>query len=342
MKRWKSVWLTAGAALAATAVAVLAAGAAQEAFSLKIDKIDVAKEEFQMMVLRHKAQVLAKYSTQEVNQADFWRSGKSTQKDSPLQQVIDLALEQLARYKAMQAMAGERKLEFPFAFSELKARWGKEMQKRKQAYEKGEVAYGPSDMDLSSYYSYQYSNLQVQLEESLKAENPMSDQELKQIYEQNQQLYTYKTGVEVLAAQMPLDTAPETIQQIRKLLQDGAHEKELQEKYPQVGFYRLAMNDLKTEEGKSGVYTERWEIARQMKPNEVCDPFEAGASVLILRCESREENGVQPFSEIKDILESQLKTAQARQEMSERAQNAKIHYQQQHLEQAALEVLEQT
>ncbi len=100
------------------------------------------------------------------------------------------------------------------------------------------------------------------------------------------------------------------------------------------------MSSLRTEEGKSGAYAQRWMVSSAMEEGQVCEPFLIGRNIMVMRCLKREENVAEPFETIKGVLKSEVQTRLAQEEIEQGIREAEISFQEKTLEQAALEALE--
>ncbi len=141
------------------------------------------------------------------------------------------------------------------------------------------------------------------------------------------------------AEQSQSEAGMETAQQVKDSMEGGAEIDVLTEQYPQVNFYEIEMSSFQTEEGKSGVYAQRWLTASSMEENQVCEPFFIGGNLMVMRCLSREENVAEPLDEIKGLLKSEVQTRMAQEDIEKGVREAEITFQQKELKQAAQEAL---
>lgn len=175
--------------------------------------------------------------------------------------------------------------------------------------------------------------------DGLAVETEFSEDQLRQVYKQNLPLFTYDVGVAVLAAELSPETPGETVEHILLRMGEQTDPAQLAQEFPEGSFYRLEMNSLDTQEGRSGAYAARWEIASQMQEGELSGPFDAGGTQMLLRCLSRTENGTLPFETVRGTMESQLQTAAVQEKIREKAAQAEIVCEEDQLRQAALEAL---
>ena len=188
--------------------------------------------------------------------------------------------------------------------------------------------------------------------ESLKKNHEASREELQKIYQENQQAYTSDVSVKMLVAELQAESGNgqasqagsgnEQILQAMEDLKESTDMQYLRGKYPNINFYELEMSSLNMEEGKSGVYMQRWLTASAMQQGEVCQPFAVGENLLAMRCLERSEHSVQPFEEVEGLLKDDVQTNGAYEEIESRQKEAEIKLivTQGQLEKIALEALQ--
>ena len=310
----------------------------------------VVKAEYQMVLKHYAPEVKRQYSTEEANVENFWEM----EEGRPLEQVMELAEEDLTRKKVVAQLAGEAGIEEKADYLSIMEGMGAENTEREGKVSSGEVVYGLTSFAPEDYYSYVYTSLESQLLEKLKSSHPISDEELEEIYQENQGQYTSEVRVHMLVGEMQpeadgaggrqaeqsqSEAGMETAQQVKDSMEGGAEIDVLTEQYPQVNFYEIEMSSFQTEEGKSGVYAQRWLTASSMEENQVCEPFFIGGNLMVMRCLSREENVAEPLDEIKGLLKSEVQTRMAQEDIEKGVREAEITFQQKELKQAAQEAL---
>ena len=310
----------------------------------------VVKAEYQMVLKHYAPEVKRQYSTEEANVENFWEM----EEGRPLEQVMELAEEDLARKKVVARLAGEAGIGEKADYLSIMEGMGAENTEREGKVSSGEVVYGLTSFAPEDYYSYVYTSLESQLLEKLKSSHPISDEELEQIYQENHGQYTSEVRVHMLVGEMQpgadgaggrqaeqsqSEAGMETAQQVKDSMEGGAEIDVLTEQYPQVHFYELEMSSFQTEEGKSGVYAQRWLTASSMEENQVCEPFFIGGNLMVMRCLSREENVAEPLDEIKGLLKSEVQTRMAQEDIEKGVREAEITFRQKELKQAAQEAL---
>ncbi len=310
----------------------------------------VVKAEYQMVLKHYAPEVKRQYSTEEANAENFWEM----EEGRPLEQVMELAEEDLTRKKVVAQLAGEAGIGEKADYLSIMEGMGAENTEREGKVSSGEVVYGLTSFAPEDYYSYVYTSLESQLLEKLKSSHPISDEELEEIYQENQGQYTSEVRVHMLVGEMQpeadgaggrqaeqsqSEAGMETAQQVKDSMEGGAEIDVLTEQYPQVHFYELEMSSFQTEEGKSGVYAQRWLTASSMEENQVCEPFFIGGNLMVMRCLSREENVAEPLDEIKGLLKSEVQTRMAQEDIEKGVREAEITFRQKELKQAAQEAL---
>ena len=220
----------------------------------------VVKAEYQMVLKHYAPEVKRQYSTEEANAENFWEM----EEGRPLEQVMELAEEDLTRKKVVAQLAGEAGIEEKADYLSIMEGMGAENTEREGKVSSGEVVYGLTSFAPEDYYSYVYTSLESQLLEKLKSSHPISDEELEEIYQENQGQYTSEVRVHMLVGEMQpeadgaggrqaeqsqSEAGMETAQQVKDSMEGGAEIDVLTEQYPQVNFYEIEMSSFQTEEG---------------------------------------------------------------------------------------------
>ena len=337
----------------------------------------VVKAEYQMVLQGYVAEVKSQYSTEEANAEDFWDMDQDGKE--PLAQIMELAKDDLIHKKAVAQLAKAAGIAGETDYMSIAGKLETENADRGNKAASGEVVYGLTSFQQQDYYSYVYTNLEAQLLESLKASHPISDQELEQIYQEDQERYTSDISVRMLVGEMPSEAAmsheplPQTepgqeesaesgtsqgqsteagtlqeqsledrmelAQQVKLSMGEGADIEALTEQYPEINFYELKLSSLNTQEGKSGVYAQRWINASSMEAGEVCEPFFIGENIMVMRCLDRAEKVPESFEDVKGVLKSEVQTSLAQEDIEKAIQEAEINVQEEILKQAAKEAL---
>lgn len=308
---------------------------------MEIDGQPVVKAEYGMILEKYDAGIKGKYTTEEANRKDFWSMEPPEGEKGPLDQIMELALEDLIHKKVVARLAKEAGAADGLDYMDL--------EKQVQAEHAGEFAgtmtdgkvqYGVRSRALEDAYTYAYTDAEFQLKESMKKKYSVTEEELKQIYLADQEQYISEMSVRMLVGEAEGEEAPAREQEAAGHMAEGMTVEQLAGKYPDMTFYELEMSSLNMEEGKSGIYADRWTVASSMQEGEVCQPFPVGKHWLVMRCLNREEQAAEPFEKVKGTLENEVRESLAREELEKKVTEAKIKVREKELKQIALEVLE--
>lgn len=298
----------------------------------------VVKAEYQMILAAHETEVESRYDTDTVNRRDFWTMEQED--GTPLQQVMQLAEEDLRNKKVVAQLAKESGIEAETDYLAIMEQMETENGRRVSGKESGETVYGLTSFGIENYYDYVYTQVEYELMEKLKQQQSISDEELEKAYRENQELYTSDVRVKMLVAETPARTGEERVLQAAEEMKSQTDIDRLTDEYPDISFYEILMSSLDMQEGKSGAYMQRWLTASTMQPGEVCAPFAIGENLMAMRCLERTEQAVQPFEEIKGLLESDARARLAQEEIAKKAAQADVRYEGGVLRQVALEALQ--
>ena len=298
----------------------------------------VVKAEYQMILAAHETDVERQYDTDTVNREDFWTM--ELENGTPLQQVMQLAEEDLRNKKVVAQLAKDSGIEMDTDYLAIMAQMETENGRRENGEESGKTVYGLTSFGIENYYDYVYTQVEYELMEKLKQQQTISDEELEKAYRENQELYTSDVRVKMLVAETSVKTGEERVLQAAEEMKSQTDIDRLANQYPDISFYQILMSSLDMQEGKSGAYMQRWLTASAMQPGEVCAPFAIGENLMAMRCLERTEQAVQPFEEIKGILENDVRAQLAQEEIAKKAEQADIRYEEEVLRQVALEALQ--
>ena len=266
---------------------------------MEIDGQIVQKEEYQMLAQSHVAEVKMQYTTDEANRKDFWTT--EFEDGRPVDQLITLTTDELVEKKAIAKLAKDAKIDNDTDYAAMEESLGNRNEN---------AVYGVTEMELSDYYEYIYTQTESELLEYLKKKNPVTEEEVRKAYEADIKDYTSDVSIEQT--------------QIVKALAEETDVNVLTQNYQDVDFYTITLSSLNTQEGKTGVYTSRWEVASKMQQDEVSDAVYADNHVLFMRCLNRSEHVAEPFEDIKGELENQILTKNAREVMRHEAEQAEV------------------
>lgn len=304
---------------------------------MKISGQDVTALEYQMVLEQYQTRVKGGYTTEQANDKDFWISEFDGR--SPLKEVMELAEADLAHKKTVAAMAASRGVGETLDYESFEKSWQQENEGRSRKNDGGGVVYGLSSFPKETYYQYLYQEMESRLIESLKKDYDLTPEELEAEYKSRQEEYGYEISVDVLIAEAKAEN-PDLIQEVSAQMAAGVKVEDLKDTYPEVTFYELTMNSLDTQEGKSGVYSARWLTAASLQEGEISQPCSAGDNILVMKCLGREENGYLTLEEAKGVLESQVLTEKAQQEIEKETADAVTERNDKALRKAALAALQ--
>lgn len=305
---------------------------------MEISGQPVVKAEYQMTLKNYDAGIKGKYTTEEANQEDFWTM--DSEEGRPLDQLMELVQEDLVHKKIVAKLAKEAGIKQETDFAAIAEQAETENNEREGMSLAGNVVYGPASYRLEDYYSYAYTAAEAELMECLKKQYQVTEEELKQIYQANLEQYTSEASVRMLVAETKAGAKLEQAQQVAAELEKETDPKSLSGRYPDVAFYEITLSSLNKEEGKTGAYMQRWEIASSMEDGEICEPFLNGERWMVMRCLQREEQAAEAFGEVKGTLENEVRSQMAREEIEKNIQEAKVTCEEEMLEQIALETLQ--
>lgn len=301
----------------------------EDALVMKIGNETVVKAEYQMILKKYAAWVKMQYTTEEANRKDFWTRKWSNGR--PLEQIMELAKEELAEKKTVVEMAKEAGLFVSLDYNDM------EEERRNHT---NQSMYGVAEFELGDYYEYVYTGIEADLEEALKKEYKISDEELKEAYQERISEFTSEIAVDILAAEISEGAEEGLYEEITAKLAEETDEKKLSEEYQDVDFYTASLSSLDPQEGKSGIYYGRWEASSALMEGEVSKPVAIPGKTILIRCLSRKENVAEPFENVKGILESEILTAKAKEQIEEAIQKADVVTEDADLEKIALDALE--
>ncbi|EGT5620082.1 peptidyl-prolyl cis-trans isomerase [Clostridium perfringens] len=295
-----------------------------------INNQKVLKEEYQMIIEKYESKVKSEYSTEDANAKDFWtNNSKGT---TPLDKIINLANEELIKNKVLLKIAKDNKLKINVEYDYIKDKIIKENKLKN-------ISFGLSSYTIYNYYKYSYYTLENEVNEYLKKDINISDEELKEIYDKNKSIYTYSVGVKMLIAEYNNKKDNIDLKKLSNKMKTCENIDSLKKEFPNINFYELNMDSIDTKEGKSGVYKLRWDIASQMNPGEINDTLKIGENNIIMKCLERRENTSKTFNEVKGILKSQIQDSNIQNYINQNIKNVVIKYKKSTLEKVALEIL---
>lgn len=289
----------------------------------------VIKDEYELLAKEYSNQIYRKYSTEQVNQEDFWTKEIDGQK--PYELLDEIVTEKLLENYNLKTIAIEEKIVKDYNYQELMEQRDKENQEKKEGVQEGEVIYGLTSFEDSAYYEYWYSNLETQIKNQwIKEYSKVTKEECQEYYTTHQRDFFYDIGVTVVYAEIEIssevekETAWKTAELLKKEMEEEENPEKLLKKYPNIYFEKLELNSLENQEGKSGAYTQRWEIASQLQEGQVCQPYEQANSICLMKCIKRTESGSIEFEKMESEIERYLQIQEAENYINKEKEKIKV------------------
>ena len=283
----------------------------------------VSEAEYKMLAEEYSNQIYMKYTTEQVNSEDFWQT--EIDGTTPWELLDELVQQELKYNYTLKDLAVEQSVTEDYTYQELMESGEEENTSRSEKLDSEEgIVYGLTDYDEETYYKYWYSNLETQVINALiEDEASVSEDECRAYYEENPGTFSYETGVTVLYAEFPYteDDRQDTETQawrMEKAMENTDSISELNDAFPDASVQKLALNSLDTQEGMSGIYSYRWQIASQMSKGDTYGPYEDNGMLCVLKCIDRTDNGSVEFDNVKSQIERYLQVQEAQEIISDR------------------------
>lgn len=132
----------------------------QEDVVCYVDADPVSVEEYTLLAERHKNDILMRYTTDQVNQPDFWT--QEMDGNVPSEQLEEIISRDLTENYAIKHLAIEWNVTEDYTFADLKMQMEAKNDSQSDTEDTAE-GYGLTGYDMSTYYSYWYSNLETKL-----------------------------------------------------------------------------------------------------------------------------------------------------------------------------------
>lgn len=283
---------------------------------LYLDGDPVSQEEYAMLAQQYKNQIMMKYSTDQVNQPDFWTT--EIDGETPADALAAIVQDKLQEYYAIKHLAVVEQVTDDYTYADLTDKMEQENTSRGDD-SNNDTTYGLNNFDMSTYYSYWYSNLQTQLTNALTADSvKASDADCKKYYSEHLTDFTYTDDVQILYAEITQQDTDQVMEaeakgkELAQAMQKATNEDDLQNiTYADV--QALELNSHDTQEGMSGVYRNRWEIAKGLSAGEVYGPYEDNGKICVMKCIEKEADGQIAYENVKDQIARYLQVQQVDQ-----------------------------
>lgn len=295
---------------------------------LYINDSAVSEEEYAMLVQEYRNQIYMQYTTEQVNSDGFWET--KIDGTAPCEMLEDIIEDELRGNYALKDLAVELGITQDFTYAELMESMDAENDTRENLSE-NEVSYGLSSYDEASYYKYWYSNLETQVVNALIQDKiDISRKDCETYYNENQEEFTYDVGVDLWYAEIPYGEdiqqkeAEEKAAYLCKAMENAESADELKTVFDDVDIEQLNLNSLDTQEGMSGIYSQRWALASQMDAGEVYGPYEENGAWCVIKCIQRTENGILDLDTVQPRIERYLQMREAQERIREEAERMTV------------------
>ncbi len=293
-----------------------------------LDDIPVTAQEYSMLAQEYCNQIYMQYSTEQVNSEDFWETEiDGVQPCEMLESIIE---EKLRYNYALKDLAEELEILEDFTYADLLESMDAENDSKENLSE-NEISYGLNGYDAASYYKYWYSNLETQVVSALiQNKTDVSQEDCRSYYDENPEEFAYDVGVDIWYAEIPYGEdmqqkeAQEIAVQLSKAMEKAGSTEELADVFSDISIQQMNLNSLDTQEGMSGVYSQRWSLASQLDTGEVYGPYEENGAFCVIKCIRRTENGFLDFDTIQPRIERYLQTQEAQRMIAEEVEQMTV------------------
>lgn len=294
---------------------------------LMLDGDPVSVEEYALLAQNHKNDILMQYTTEQVNQPDFWE--QEIDGTIPWEQLADIIQDELKDVYSIKHLAVEWNVTEDYSFSDLK----KSMNQQSDAQDGSADAadsYGLQSYDIGSYYNYWYSNLETQLVNQMVSDSDtvkVSDSDCKAYYDQQKAMFSYDVGVDIIYAEVSETDHADAEQYAQSLAQEMQSTEDVDEltaAFSQASIQKLELNSLATQEGMSGVYLNRWNIASGLTDGQIYGPYEDQGAYCVMKCLKRTENGTVDYDQVKDQIQRYLQMQEVQNLIQQKRENMDV------------------
>lgn len=293
----------------------------------------VSKEEYEMLAGEYCNEIYMQYTTEQINDENFWE--EEMDGIVPYAQLEEIIREELTHNYALKALAVELEVTDDYTYQDLMTFMEEENtsgEDHSQAdTSDDEVSYGLTSFDEATYYKYWYSNLETQVLNTLIQEKTdISEEDCREYYDENPESFTYETGVSILYAEIPYDSeeqresAQAAALQLRHAMENTESVSELEEAFEEASIEQLELNSLDTQEGMSGIYSQRWELASQLAEGEVYGAYEQDGAFCIIKCIGRTENELVDFGTVQAQIERYLQQQEAQKLIDQEEESLEV------------------
>ena len=312
---------------------------------LYINNDVVTAEEYAMLVEEYSNQVYMQYTTEQVNGEKFWT--KKVDGVAPYTLLEDIILEELKENYALKNLAVELGIVEDYTFEDLIESMNVENESKENS-SSDEISYGLSSYEISTYYKYWYSNLETQVRNALISEKiDISEDDCKKYYEENKKSYSCEVAVDILYAEIYPDSeskesARNRAYQLSRAMEviDSVEKLNQEEVFSDITIQELNLTSLDTQEGMSGIYAQRWEIASKMTEGEIYGPYTDNGAYCVIKCVNRVENDIVEFENVVSQIERYLQVEEAKELIDQETKSLKIKEVKKVMKEVILETLD--
>lgn len=290
----------------------------EENIVVHIEDYGITEEEYTMIAKENCNQVYMQFTTEQISDENFWENEINGMK--PYKILEDIVLEKLKENYALKILAKDLGVEDYDTYEELVD----SIEEQKQSDEN----YGLKSYEIESYYTYYYSNLETKIREKLiKDEVQITDEECLEYYKNNLDVYNSDISVDIIYAEIDLSEKDSwnTAYQVARVLETSENAEDIiEENFSQMKIDKLHLSSLETQEGISGTYRMRWELASQLQSGEVYGPYEDSNMYCVIKCIDKKKNEILDYSECKGIVGRQLQVQKADKIIEEKQERLAI------------------
>lgn len=284
-----------------------------------VDEYEITAQELKAHMSWNKPYVVEHFQKEDGIEAgkNFWN--QKYHGTTPNAYLREYALEELTRYKVEQQLAVsygmiEKK---DTSYSMFLQQLAKENRSRADKIARGEVVYGVRKYTESTYFSYLYSNMQLQLQEKMSEEGEplfVSDAELKKWYDLNKEKRFSCADTIVLdsySVTLPngQDAGFDSSQtarflELQKDLQNGESLEKLKKRYKEAAYQKITIDDQNADrmQKTSQIF---YHGAQNLQAGEVSEVLCDKNTIMVLKCISRKKGGFKNYEEYKSGIQKE-------------------------------------
>lgn len=282
-----AVLVSAACILAAGGIVCAARNRREGTYIAEINGIEVPEEEFRLFCAENRLDVMNDFKEKyqaDIGSSEFWE--KEYEGESPAAVLKDRALEQLTRVKVEQAAAVEAGMVKDASYGYIMQLMEEENEKRRDAYENGQIVMGKLDYEEKEFYFYVTGLMRSSLKAELQDEFGITDSEVKALYEENKdQFYLGREKhLQVLSSEA---ADQDILQLIKEGMDDHKSAAEIAGKFTDAQKEKVLLeerNVLPYTEGKGEDMDALTQAAEALSAGETMLVYMDGTSFRIVTC----------------------------------------------------------